>query len=77
MPANAIVLELAPHALLQAVLKRTLPTTCTNIGLMSMKAEYQLESFLQQIGKLYQAGASVDVSQLYPSVSYPVRIFAP
>ena len=46
---------------------------------MSMKADpdKQLEYFLQQIGKLYEAGASVDVSELYPPVMFPVRSLYP
>lgn len=33
IPNNAIVIEIAPCGLLQAILKRSLPETCTNISL--------------------------------------------
>lgn len=33
IPANAVLIEVAPHGLLQAILKRSLPPTCLNIPL--------------------------------------------
>ncbi|GMR51168.1 hypothetical protein PMAYCL1PPCAC_21363, partial [Pristionchus mayeri] len=72
VPENAVTIEIAPHALMQAILRRSLPKTVTNVGMMNMKAENELESFLQAIGKLYQAGVSVHAEKLYPEVQYPV-----
>ena len=33
IPKNAIVIEIAPHGLLQAILRRSLSTDCTNVPL--------------------------------------------
>lgn len=47
IPPNAITIEIAPHCLMSAILRRNLQKTCTNVGLMNNKAENELESFLQ------------------------------
>lgn len=52
VPPNAITIEIAPHALMQAILRRNLQKTCSNVGLMNSKAENELESFLQVIFKI-------------------------
>ncbi|GMT36007.1 hypothetical protein PFISCL1PPCAC_27304 [Pristionchus fissidentatus] len=72
IPANAVTIEMAPHSLMQAVLRRSLQKTVINVGMMNMKAENELESFLQSIGKIYQAGVTVYADKLYPEVEYPV-----
>uniref|UniRef100_A0A913I721 Fatty acid synthase n=1 Tax=Strongyloides stercoralis TaxID=6248 RepID=A0A913I721_STRER len=72
IPVNAIVIEIAPHALLQAILRRNLPKTCTNIGLVSSRADNELEFTLQAIGKIYQAGGVILPQKLYPKIQYPV-----
>lgn len=52
IPADAIVIELAPHGLLQAILKRSLPYTCTNIPLTyRSKTKENLNFLLAAIGK--------------------------
>uniref|UniRef100_A0AC35TUX3 Carrier domain-containing protein n=1 Tax=Rhabditophanes sp. KR3021 TaxID=114890 RepID=A0AC35TUX3_9BILA len=77
VPANAIAIEIAPHALLQAILRRNLHNTCTNIGMVSSRAENELEFFLQAIGKIYQAGGSIHPEKLYPAPQYPVPTGTP
>uniref|UniRef100_A0A1I8BMW0 Fatty acid synthase n=1 Tax=Meloidogyne hapla TaxID=6305 RepID=A0A1I8BMW0_MELHA len=77
IPINAITIEIAPHALMQAILRRSLQKTCVNIGLMNSKAEEELPAFLQNLGKIYQAGASVHVEKLYPQVPMPVPLDTP
>ena len=72
IPPNAITIELAPHALLASILRRSLHKTCTNVGLMNNKAENQVESFLSSIAKIYQAGATAHIEKLYPTVPLPV-----
>uniref|UniRef100_A0A0N4ZB91 Fatty acid synthase n=1 Tax=Parastrongyloides trichosuri TaxID=131310 RepID=A0A0N4ZB91_PARTI len=72
IPPSAVVVEIAPHALLQAVLRRNVHKTCTNIGMINSKAGSELECFLQSIGKIYQAGTNIKIQKLYPEVSYPV-----
>lgn len=72
IPDNAIVIEIAPHSLLQAVLRRSLSKNVTNIGLQRRDAADNLVFFLSSIGKIYAAGGQPKISNLYPSVSYPV-----
>uniref|UniRef100_A0AC35U6Z3 Carrier domain-containing protein n=1 Tax=Rhabditophanes sp. KR3021 TaxID=114890 RepID=A0AC35U6Z3_9BILA len=77
IPTNAITIEIAPHALLQAVLRRNLDKSCTNIGMVSNRADDELDFFLQAVGKIYQAGGSIHPERLYPEVHFPVPIGTP
>ena len=72
MPENAIVIEIAPHCLLQAILRRSLPSTVTNVGLHKRDHTNNLAFLMVNIGKLYNAGAQPQLAKLYPSISYPV-----
>ncbi|XP_050423114.1 fatty acid synthase-like isoform X2 [Adelges cooleyi] len=74
VPKNAIVVEIAPHALLQAILKRALGPECSCIGLTkrSTNPEGNLPHLLSAVGKLYNAGVQPKIQNLYPAVSYPV-----
>lgn len=72
VPPNAVAIELAPTGLLQAIMKRTLATTCVNISLMSNKVDDKVENFLIQLAKVYQSGVSVNIHELYPPVPLPV-----
>jgi len=51
VPDNAIVIEIAPHCLLQAVLRRGLPSTCTVVGLMDKRQPDNLVHLLSTLGK--------------------------
>ncbi|NXR52975.1 FAS synthase, partial [Hippolais icterina] len=77
VPENAVVVEIAPHALLQAILKRTLKPTCTILPLMKKDHQNNLEFFLTQIGKIHLTGISVLGNNLFPSVEYPVPVGTP
>lgn len=77
IPASAITIELAPHALMQSILRRNLQKTCSNVGMMNRQAENELESFLQALGKIYQAGATINVHKLYPQAPLPVPLGTP
>lgn len=72
IPDNAIVIEIAPHCLLQPILRRSLASTVTNIGLHKREHPDNMGFFLSSIGKLYSAGAQPKISNLYPPVNYPV-----
>ena len=72
VPDNAIVIEIAPHCLLQAILRRSLKPTVMNVGLHKRDHSDNLEFLLSSIGKLYNAGAQPLISKLYPPVSFPV-----
>ncbi|RXM33832.1 Fatty acid synthase [Acipenser ruthenus] len=77
VPDNAVVVEIAPHALLQAILKRSLKTTCSILPLMKRGHANNLEFFLSHIGKVYMSGIDVDCNKLYPPVEYPAPIGTP
>ena len=51
VPRNAIVIEIAPHCLLQAILKRSLGSDCTFASLMKKGHADNLEYFWSNIGK--------------------------
>ncbi|XP_033608867.1 fatty acid synthase [Cryptotermes secundus] len=72
IPRNAIVIEVAPHGLLQAILRRSLSPKCTNIALTQRAHPQGLHFLLSAIGRIYMAGALPKVSKLYPSVQFPV-----
>ncbi|XP_066560722.1 fatty acid synthase [Amia ocellicauda] len=77
VPDNAVVVEIAPHALLQAILKRSLKPTCSIMPLMKRGHPNNLEFFLSHMGKVYMNGVNVDSNKLYPTVEYPVPAGTP
>ncbi|XP_065217200.1 fatty acid synthase-like [Planococcus citri] len=77
IPSNAITIEIAPHGLLQAVLKRSLPKTVTNIPLTLKNHENGVEFFLNSLGRMYEAGCVPKLSVLYPPVEFPVSRATP
>ncbi|XP_018336014.1 fatty acid synthase [Agrilus planipennis] len=72
VPSDAIAIEVAPHALLQAILKRALGPDVTNIGLVKRGHENNANFLLSNIGKIYNAGAQPQIGNLYHPVSFPV-----
>lgn len=77
VPEDAVVLEIAPHALLQAILKRSLKRTCSIVPLMKRGHSNNLDFFLSSVGKIYMSGINVDCSRLGPHTSYPVPAGTP
>ncbi|XP_022703888.1 fatty acid synthase-like [Varroa jacobsoni] len=71
LPDNAICIEIAPHALLQAILKRSLSPRCDSVGLMRKNTD-NFVTFLTALGKLHMLNVDIDMSALYPKVEYPV-----
>lgn len=51
IPDDAIVIEIAPHGLLQAILKRSLPETVTNIPLTHRNNKDSVRFLLSAFGK--------------------------
>ena len=51
VPDNAVVIEIAPHSLLQAVLRRALASTCTIVGLMDKRQPDNLIHLLTTLGR--------------------------
>ncbi|XP_008826418.1 fatty acid synthase [Nannospalax galili] len=71
IPEHAVVLEIAPHALLQAVLKRGVNSSCTIIPLMKRDHKDNLEFFLTNLGKVYLTGIDINPNILFPPVEFP------
>ncbi|XP_059470308.1 fatty acid synthase [Neocloeon triangulifer] len=83
VPENAVVIEIAPHCLLQAVLRRSsLPPSCLNVGLVRRGHSDNRLFLLSNIGKLFAAGLQPKIARLSPvRPSFPVsrgtRMIAP
>ncbi|CAH1636735.1 unnamed protein product [Spodoptera littoralis] len=74
--ANAIVIEVAPHGLLQAILKRSL-AECTHVPLTRRGHADPVKFLLEAFGKLHLAGLTPKVKALYPRVEFPVATETP
>nr|XP_025855761.1 fatty acid synthase [Vulpes vulpes] len=72
VPEHAVVVEIAPHALLQAVLKRGLKPSCAIIPLMKKEQKDNLEFFLRNTGKLHLLGMDANPNGLFPPMDFPV-----
>lgn len=72
IPPNAICIEIAPHGLLQAILKKSLPESCTNIPLTKRGHPDNFEFLLGALGKIYSSGLQPQIANLYPKIQYPV-----
>ncbi|CAH0395943.1 unnamed protein product [Bemisia tabaci] len=77
IPSDAVIIEVAPHGLLQAILKRAMPNKCTNIPLAHRSSPDGVKFLLEAIGQLYLLGYEPNVSALYPPVQYPVPCDTP
>lgn len=64
VPARAVLVEVAPHALLQAVLKRAAPAPlAAHVPLVRRDAPDAATHLLAAVGKLYAAGVQPQVPQ--------------
>lgn len=72
VPPHAVAVEIGPHMLLNAILRRGLPSTCTSFGLTKKGHENNLEFLLQNLGKMHAAGVNLNIENLYPKVPFPV-----
>ncbi|KAL8612603.1 hypothetical protein ACOMHN_006589 [Nucella lapillus] len=70
VPAKALVVEIAPHCLLQAVLKRSVDQACC-VGLMKRNID-NVPFFLASLGKCYINGVSLNPMKLVCPVTFPV-----
>ncbi|XP_050542017.1 fatty acid synthase-like [Daktulosphaira vitifoliae] len=72
IPKDAIAIEIAPHGLLQAILKRSFPETVTNIPMTKNSPGQSIPFFLNALGKMYVCGLNPMVQAIYPPIDYPV-----
>ncbi|XP_051173561.1 fatty acid synthase-like [Leptopilina boulardi] len=72
IPSNAIVIEIAPHGLLQAIVKKSLPENVSKIPLTKKNHPDNVSFLFDALGKIYIAGCNINMSNLYPKITYPV-----
>lgn len=77
IPQDAVTIEIAPHGLLQAILRRSLGKGITNIALTQRGHRDNAEVVLQAIGKLYNNGLQPEIANLYPPIEFPVSCGTP
>ncbi|XP_068717598.1 fatty acid synthase-like [Montipora capricornis] len=78
VPGDATVIEIAPHCLLQAILKRSLNKQTIIIPLMKRNHPNNLEFFLSGLGKLYSSGINFDPTPIsLTRASFPVHVSTP
>ncbi|XP_077528047.1 fatty acid synthase-like [Haemaphysalis longicornis] len=70
VPRDAIVIEIAPHSLLQGILRGEL-SDATCLRLMKRDSDNST-LFLSTLGELHTLGVQLDLSSLYPPVAWPV-----
>ncbi|XP_063702664.1 fatty acid synthase-like [Culicoides brevitarsis] len=71
LPSNALTIEIAPHGLMQAILKRSMPTG-VHVGLTQRGSEENTKYFINALGKLFINGIDLPLEKLYPAIEYPV-----
>ncbi|XP_031641000.1 fatty acid synthase-like [Contarinia nasturtii] len=72
LPEDAITIEISPHGLLQAIIKKCLPNGVHVPLTNRANKDNQCIFFLSSLGKLFMNGVSMHVEHLYPAISYPV-----
>lgn len=73
VPSNANLIEIAPHCLLQAILKRSMSKDAVYVPLMKRNNnDGNLELMFSAIGSLYQLGFQPSIEKFYPQVQFPV-----
>ncbi|KAL7049985.1 hypothetical protein ACKWTF_003930 [Chironomus riparius] len=71
LPKNSLTIEIAPHGLLQAIMKRSLPEGMH----FSLTKRGNTESSMllyNALGRLFENGIDLDLSKLYPPIEFPV-----
>ncbi|XP_013112283.2 fatty acid synthase [Stomoxys calcitrans] len=71
LPKDALTIEIAPHGLLQAILKRSMPNGI-HIPLTHRGNKNNGLFFISALGKLFNNGITFPVANLYPKVNFPV-----
>lgn len=77
IPSNAITIELAPHCLLLAIIKRSLSTDCVHLNLMKRGTHDHVNYFYANLGRLYNEGVNINIMLNYEKIQYPVPVNIP
>ncbi|XP_016956349.1 fatty acid synthase isoform X1 [Drosophila biarmipes] len=76
LPKNSLTIEVAPHGLLGAILKRSMPNG-VHIPLTNRGNTNNALFFLSALGKIYQNGVLLPVANLYEKIQFPVSRSTP
>ncbi|CAG9798235.1 unnamed protein product [Chironomus riparius] len=71
LPNDALTIEVAPSGLLRAILKRSLKEGAY-VNITERNSKDGFNRFLEALGSIFQHGVDLDISRIYPSVSFPV-----
>ena len=63
IPKNAITIEIAPHGLLQAILRQSLDPSVVNIPLTQRGHSENIQFLLQGLGKLFNLGVDLQLGK--------------
>lgn len=75
IPRGAVAVEIAPHSLLQAPLKRGMQEGALQLGLMSSKSENVGLYLIEQLCRLHSVGAKINIDLINDPVQWPVNDF--
>uniref|UniRef100_A0A336KMM1 CSON007223 protein n=1 Tax=Culicoides sonorensis TaxID=179676 RepID=A0A336KMM1_CULSO len=76
LPENAVTIEIAPHGLMQAILRRDLPSAY-HTSLCQRNKSDNIDFLMSSLGKIYQKGFDMSIANIYPSIEYPVSVGTP
>ncbi|CAH0402646.1 unnamed protein product [Chilo suppressalis] len=77
VPRNAVLVEIAPHGLLQGILKKAVSSNCKHVTLTRRGEEDGALFLLKALGNIYMGGYDIDISALYPKIEFPVSTATP
>lgn len=77
IPRDAVVIEIGPHAILQAILKKGLSPEATLLPLQNLKEGDQAVVFMRALGECYNAGVNVDPLALLEPMEFPIGAQTP
>ncbi|CAH2098691.1 unnamed protein product [Euphydryas editha] len=72
IPANAIIIEIGPHGLLQETLNVSFENNAIHIPLVDRTHPNNVQFLFTALGKLYEAGLNPHLANMYPIVEFPV-----
>uniref|UniRef100_A0A336MX78 CSON007834 protein n=2 Tax=Culicoides sonorensis TaxID=179676 RepID=A0A336MX78_CULSO len=76
LPENAVTIEIAPHGLLQAILRKGM-TSSYHISLTQRNNVNNINILFAGLGKLYNQGWDIPIAKLYPPIQFPVSAGTP
>nr|CAB3243712.1 fatty acid synthase [Phallusia mammillata] len=65
IPENVVTVEVSPHGLMQAILKRSLPPSCERVALADRKESDGIITLFKALGKLHTCGVDLDTHTVH------------